>query len=138
MMPVSRIVAISAIWLACAAHRETGAAGTIDTAVDPIDQLVEKLSASPLWQNGRYPDLDLPKTASTDEIVARVFEVTGLDQGYAKVQRILETRLVQIRGDSLGNYTAVLVDTDLGRKIVLLQYGSTGWWSRVFPIRSSA
>jgi hypothetical protein len=54
---------------------------------DPITTLVEKLSASHAWQsgwqNGMYPTLGLPATASTDEVIARVFEMTSFQEGRA-------------------------------------------------------
>jgi hypothetical protein len=47
----------------------------------------------------------------------------------------LETRQVRIPGSLPDVYTAVIVDTDLGKKIVLMKYegAALGWWSRVFP-----
>jgi hypothetical protein len=88
------------------------------------------------WNHGPFPKLGLTATASTEEVVARVFQMTGFDNGHVSTHKILETRKVQIK-DSLppdAVYTAVLVETDLGRKIVLLRYESSavGWWSRVY------
>jgi hypothetical protein len=104
---------------------------------DPITTLVEKISASHgLWLNGIYPILGLPATASTDEVIARMFEMTSFAEGRVKQYRILETRLVQVSGDT---YIAALVRTELGDKIVLLRYAGTpmGWWSRVYDPRSA-
>jgi hypothetical protein len=106
------------------------------TGADPIGPLVERLSASHgLWQNGMFADLGLPGTASKPQVVARVFEMTGFDAGHVKAFRITETRQVRIAGSLPDVYTAVLVDTEMGRKIVLLQYGTGAnpkWWSRVY------
>jgi hypothetical protein len=110
-------------------------------AVDPIDRLVEQLSSTHgLWQNGISPALDLPGTASTEQVVALVFEKWGFDAGHVKQHRILETRQVRIAGSLPDVYTAVLVDTDMGRKIVLIQGTGTNpkWWSRVYDVRTSA
>ena len=108
---------------------------------DVIDRLVERLSFSHgLWTNGVFPSLGLPETASTEQVVARVFEMTGFDGGNVKSHQIVETRAVRIDGSMPEAYTAVLVDTDMGRKIVLLQYQGTQaggmWWSRVYDGRA--
>ena len=156
MIRLRLAVSIFAVWITCVAARaDVGSAEATRAAVDPIDELVTRLSASPLWQNGIYPRLDLPKTASIDDVIARVFQLTGFDEGHVKEHRILETRVVSIRPvdrpalvdprfervrSDPDMYTAVLVDTDLGKKVLLLKYEgtATGWWSRVFPVRSSA
>ena len=113
------------------------------TAPGPIDRLVERLSASHgLWQNGTFPDLGLPGTASTDAVVARVFEMTGFDAGHVKEHRIVDTRQVHIPGSVPDTYTACVVETDMGTKIVLLQYQHGGsremWWSRVYDASTSS
>lgn len=83
-----------------------------------------------MWQNGGFPRLELLRTASVPDVVAMVLTKVGFDAGRVKTHRILETHVVGIGGE---RYTAVLLDTDLGRKIMLLRYGSpSGWWSRVF------
>jgi hypothetical protein len=101
-----------------------------------IDLLVADLEAKPMWQNGGFPRLDLPRTASVPDVVAMVLTKVGFDAGRVKTHRILETHEVGIGEE---RYTAVLLDTDLGRKIMLLRYGSpSGWWSRVFDAAGAA
>jgi len=139
MMTVRRIVTISVVLMTgLSAYRSAAAADATGIAADPIDELVQKLSVSPLWKNGLSPDLDLPADAPTDQIIARVFERTGFDDGYVKTHRILDTRVVRIPGEIADSYLAALVDTNFGRKIVLLKYESTRWWSRVYAVRSPA
>jgi hypothetical protein len=101
--------------------------------VDPIDRLAARLASTPLWNNGLSPQIDLPPTAATDEVVAAVFERVSFDQGRATRHETLRTKPVSIGGDPR-EYVAVLVETNFGRKIVLLRYEgqSIGWWSRVF------
>ncbi|MGA2867154.1 MAG: hypothetical protein ABSF95_21975 [Verrucomicrobiota bacterium] len=109
-------------------------------APDPIQRLVARLSSSHgLWQNGLFPKLDLPATASTEQVVSRVFQMSGFDKGHVTTHRILETRQVRIPGSLPDIYTAVLVDTDLGKKIVLLKHEgpAAGWWSRVYDAETS-
>ncbi len=106
---------------------------------DAIDQLVSRLSSPShsMWHNGTYQPMRLPAAASTDEVVRQVFQQTliGLHGSHVGRHQILETRQVRIPTAGPSDaYTAVLVETDLGRKIVLLQYESPGlgWWSRVY------
>lgn len=102
---------------------------------DPIDRLVADCSTSHgEWENGEYPTLNLPETASPEEVIKTIFEKIGFDKGHVTSHKILRIRHVRIRGSLPDSYTAALVQTDLGEKIVLFKYGSsrTGWWSRVF------
>jgi hypothetical protein len=104
-------------------------------AADSIDRLIAKLSSSHgLWQNGMFPKLDLPATASTEQVVTQVFQKTSFEKGRVAKSRIVQARQVRIQDSWPNEFTAVLVETDLGRKIVLLQYVSErlGWWSRVY------
>jgi hypothetical protein len=99
-------------------------------ASDPIDRLVVDLSNSQTWLDGEYPMLGLPESSSTEQILERVFQKTGFDRGHVSSYKVLEVRQVRIPG-----YTAALVHTDLGEKIVLFKYDGQavgGWWSRVY------
>jgi len=111
------------------------------TTSDPVDRLVTRLSSSHgLWRNGEFPSLGLPASASTEQLVSRVFQMTGFERGQVTTHRILKVRKVRIPGDLPDIYTAVVTDTDLGRKIVLFKYEgpATGWWSRVYDAETSA
>jgi hypothetical protein len=102
---------------------------------DPITQLVERLSASHgLWRNGLFPSLGLTENASSEQIVARVLELSTFDKGRVTKHRIMQTRRVQIPGEQQELYTAILVETNIGRKVVLLKFSgpAAGWWSRVY------
>ena len=100
----------------------------------PFDRLAAQLSSSPLWQNGISPIIALPQTASTEQVVSKVFETISFDQGKVTQHRVLEVRQVRIKGSLPDQYTAALVETNLGEKIVLLRHegGPMGWWSRVY------
>ena len=99
---------------------------------DPIDTWVAQLDAEAMWQNGIYPLLDLPQTATTQQVVAKVFQMTGFP-GHDKPYEILEIRKVHINGCLSGLYTAVLAETIHGKVVVLLQYNGE-WWSRVLGV----
>jgi hypothetical protein len=113
------------------------AAGLIGCAKnpDPIDRLVADLSASHgLWVNGGYPQLKLPDNASSDEVIKRFFEKVGFDEGHVTNYGILTIREVEIQNAWENPYTAALVETNLGEKIVLFRYEGNriGWWCRAF------
>ena len=62
-----------------------------------------------------------------------MFRTVSFDPGPVKDHLILATKTLKIGSDPTP-YEAVLVDTDQGRKIVLIRYepSASGWWSRVF------
>jgi len=63
--------------------------------------------------------------------VVETLRAAKFEAGLLERYEILETRKVPI-GDLPGNYVAVLVDTNLGRMIVLLQYNRGHWWGRIY------
>jgi hypothetical protein len=103
--------------------------------VDPIDRLAARLASSPLWENGLSPKIELPPTADAKQIVAAVFGNVSFEQGRVTRPTILRTRKVSI-GER--EYLATVVETNLGRKILLYQYQgpSIGWWTRVYEENS--
>ena len=104
------------------------------TKPDSIDRLVSRLSSDHSWEQGDYCGLGLPATNSTEQVVSRVLAVSGSDKKHVTTYTILKVREVSIPGSLPGIYTAVLVDTDLGRKVVLLNRVGLDrdWWYRVF------
>lgn len=108
--------------------------------VNPIDRLVARLSSDPMWLRGRSPIITtLPASASPAEVASKLLYVFVFDDGKVTQHRILKVREVQI---GHGRYTAVLVKTNRGEKIVLVQYldGDVvkGWWGRAFDAKQSA
>ena len=99
---------------------------------DPIDNLVNRLAATHgLWVNGLFPTLCLPPEASNQQLLA------GLAR-YVKNPQIISEREVVI-DKGWKPYRALLLKTDEGERILLLQHqGSVGWWSRVFIGRPKA
>jgi hypothetical protein len=113
--------------------------GITNSWADSLDRLAAKLSANPMWENGMFPTLDLPATATADQVVAKVLKSVSFDKGRVKTYKILKTKQLQIRGSLPNLYTASLLDTDLGKKILLYKYSgaATGWWSRVFEAEAA-
>ncbi len=67
---------------------------------DSIDQLVARLSSDGMWQNGLFKPVDLPPSATPEEVISQVDKLTGLYQGGKLTSyRIIETRQVQIGSD---------------------------------------
>ena len=105
------------------------------TESDAIDNLVHKLNSdtSGLWVNGGYPNLELPEDAQPDQVVARAIQLTGFDEGPISRYDILEVRSVTLN-TGMGNYSAALIDSNLGPKIILFRYEgkAIGWWTRFY------
>jgi hypothetical protein len=103
-------------------------------ATDPIDQLVVKLSSlNGMWTNGGCRSIHLPKTASAEELVTQLWKMREFpgDKSY----KILQVRQVSIDGPVFSPlYTAVLVQTNVGRKIVFFEYQGevSGGWNRFY------
>jgi len=100
---------------------------------DAISRRIAQLDDFGLWTNGASPKIDLPPSATSEEVLAAMFSRVGFDKGHVKTHRVLQEREVPI-GKDPKPYRAVLVETDLGRKVVLLRYESpaTGWWTRAY------
>jgi hypothetical protein len=141
-MRTTLLLVVIAVCCGCSTRqqRSVAASATPQAAPpDPIAQLVARLSSAShgMWHNGLYSPVKLPASASTEEVLRQVFQQTlvGLQGAHVGRHQVLETRQVRIPTAGPSDaYTAVLVETDLGRKVVLLQYESPGlgWWSRVY------
>jgi hypothetical protein len=104
-------------------------------AADPIDMLVRRLNGSHgEWINGLYPTVRLASDAATDAVIEEAIAKTGLIDGRIERYTIISARSVSIDEHLPHVYYALLLDTNLGRKILLMRYegGTTGWWTRFF------
>jgi len=147
MMRVPLCFALVALLAGCAAKPESASpvAEPQPAPPDAIERLVARLSASRgLWLNGVTPRIDLPATAPVADVVAQLFQKSAPAVGAVTRHDIIESRQVRIptHPADIGpdaTYTAVLVDTNLGRRVVLMQYGppSGGWWSRSYDAETS-
>jgi hypothetical protein len=104
------------------------------TTPDPIDRLVTSLSPSHgLWTNGLFQPVRLPSTASAEDVISKV-----LERQFSSYT-VLKIRQVSIPfGVSSELYTAALVQTSAGQKIVLIKYETEGWWNRIYDAKTSA
>jgi hypothetical protein len=113
------------------------------TRPDAIDNLVAKLSATPGWDEGLSRLTVVPETAPPKQVLDEYFK-TRIADGKVTNYKILRTRQVRItlpgRADLEDPCIAVLVQTNLGEKIVILRYlaPTNGWWSQVYDAKPSA
>jgi len=92
-----------------------------------------------LWMNGI--DAIRPWTATTpEEVVVETFREAKFSTGVVTHYKILEIRKVHL--DVIDNYTAALVDTDLGQMVFLMRYVNGNdsrpgyWWRRIYDASS--
>jgi hypothetical protein len=114
---------------------------------DPIDRVVQEESANHYFRSGPVELIRLPPDAMPEQL-ARMAAKQDL-HAPGSVTKVLETRKVEIMPKGTPKnmidqkyidyctFTAVLVDTDSGRRVVLLQYrhldtNTVGWWYRIY------
>jgi hypothetical protein len=105
------------------------------TKPDPIDHLVADLTATHgFWINGIGINVRLPKTASTEQVIAQVFQTAIFEHGRVTSYKIMKVRQVEIPVSKPESYTAVLCQTNLGEKIVLIRFEESfgSWWNRTY------
>ncbi|MEW6303051.1 MAG: hypothetical protein AB1705_06245 [Verrucomicrobiota bacterium] len=131
------VVLVAVVLLGCRVVPEAPVSvSKAPAASDAIERLVARLSASRgMWQNGLFPRLDVPANATAEQVATKAFEMSRREA----MLRILETRKVRIPDSLPDQFTAVLVESQGERKIVLVQYVSeaVGWWSRVYEVKDT-
>lgn len=108
---------------------------------DPIDRLADQLSSTRgAWINGSFPEINLPSTATTEQVVTAFFQTMKDAHGGVPSHKTLRVKEIQI---PIGlpdpeQYAAALVQTKSGKKIVLVKFENkaVGWWTRLYdPVR---
>ena len=103
---------------------------------DPLEAIVAATTGGPTWLNGTFPIVDLPRSAPKEVVVAKVLSLWRWAPKGTQY-RIAEIKEIHIPDVSTDPYTAVLLKTDVGDRVLLLQYqdGASGsyarWWSQV-------
>ncbi len=98
---------------------------------NPIESLAKKLSESHgLWTNGTFKPIVLVENV-TDEQIIKQFVKNVVDEEHKLTKhKILKSQQINI---SSQEYRAVLLDTNLGRKIILMKfYSPKSWWTKIF------
>jgi hypothetical protein len=131
---IAFIVLISSLLAGCVSNSEKHPKIPKPKAMqfDPINQLVARLSLSNgYWAYGIFTPVDLPASASPADVISEYCNSAYGDSSH----QIITIRQVCI-GISIpaDYYTAVLMDTVYGKKIVLLQYleSNAGWWCKEY------
>jgi hypothetical protein len=101
------------------------------TSKDPIANFVGKEQGDRYFGNGPFKRLNLPRTAPIDELVTQAFENAFPVPVYPENINVITQRQVNISGEE---YTAVLVNTEHGERVVVLRYSDPmhGWWNHVY------
>ncbi len=83
-----------------------------------------------MWQNGLYLPIKLPPSAPIEDVLAQIYE----KEHFYQSGKVGAYQVIEIRKVFNNHYTAVLIDTNLGKKIVLLNYDYqlNSWWNRVY------
>lgn len=104
---------------------------------DVLASFVNGLSAEGgLWVNGLDQNT-VPDPSSPGEVVSVTFRTADFQTGHVTHYKVLETRRVHI-GEFPDPYIAVLVETNLGKMIVLMQHERAtkihqgDWWRRIY------
>jgi len=104
--------------------------------IDPISKLESRINSakSSAWVNGISPKINLSQDAKPDQVLNEIFNVISFDKGRVTSFSIIEERSIELKSPGLIKYKAVLVDTNLGKKIVIYKYDGKllGWWSKTF------
>ncbi len=107
------------------------------TTNDPIDMLVQKLNVDThgLWVNGLYPDIELPEDAKPEEVIAQAFKMIGFDKGHIKTYQVSKIRRVNLNAHGWEKCSAAIIESDLGKKILLFKYEEKlRWWTRFYDV----
>lgn len=104
---------------------------------DPIDQLMHEL---PHETVPSYPfkRIELPATATPEELLTALSKRGPGELGHFDFTsyKISQVRSVRPEPDPVSEaYTAVLLDTNLGRRIVLLRPMKMGWYYRIYDFK---
>ena len=104
-----------------------------------IDTLVKELNSAHYdWMDGKHPVIRLSSNATPEEVISNAVVAATFVKDY----RILECRRVHFRDNMLDCFAA-LIDSDLGKKILLFQYeacenGKGFWLSHFYDVPKPA
>src|SRR5580704_11098962 len=102
---------------------------------DPTDRVIQRISSNPYFRNGAVKMIELQKSAPIDEVIKQaVKNDIHFALSIPEPIKVISKRDVKIQGKL---YTAVLVDTQSGRRVVLISWleASHSWWNRVYDIK---
>ena len=133
MIRLASVLATVLIMTACGGSPEgTGS----KQPSDAIQALVDRLSADPTgeWTRSLHPKLDLPPSATVEEVIDRMFQVVSLEGDRVTEFRVLELRGVVIGSQPAERYNVARVYTNTGEKVVLFRREQEDWWTRIYDV----
>jgi hypothetical protein len=108
---------------------------------DPFNRVMDYVSHESV-PSYMFVPVQLPATASPEQLISALIVrgEFGRLNIYSGSIKILQTRAVHTVPPMLESYTAVLLDTNLGQKIVLLQPQSFdgkwhGWYWKIYDVK---
>lgn len=129
------LLVISSVLLLCVGcsrsiERQSSATG------DPIDRLMTQVPFEDC-PSYLYVPVDVPTNSSPSEVLAALSKRGTLRDNGINRFKVLESRRVHSTQEGAQSiyYSAVLLDTNLGRKVVLLQPQRGGWYYKVYDTR---
>jgi len=96
---------------------------------DPVVRFSYQLYANPMWLMGMHSQLQLPVTATAEEIVAQEVSSVSFPEGKITSYHIVRVEEITLAGNP---FSAVLLETNLGKKIVLYRHGDLYWSVKIY------
>ena len=112
---------------------------------DKIQSLFETLKHQPSvfpWDNGYYSPIKLPAQATPKRVILPALRINCLlgTQQPTAIHRYnivaVEKAIMPSPFPGRSKYTAVLIRTDRGEKIIMMRHGNDGWWTRVYSVEA--
>ena len=106
---------------------------------DPINSLVKKLNATNgSWISGIYSPIALPAGSTPATVLDAALKQYGYMKGTRRIAtyRIEEVREVKLDLGSMYTFSAILVEADVWRKILLFRQDEEPgqWWTRFYDV----
>jgi hypothetical protein len=124
------IVAVAVVLLGCSQRA---------TSSDVIDRLMVQVAHETVGSYLFVP-IDLPATASPEQLVSALSKRGDFGSRQIQSFKIVKIRPAQSGPDDWQRYTAVLLDTNVGQKIVLLRQELAkdkwyGWYFNIYDVK---
>src|SRR5438105_1410116 len=124
----------SIVFVALGCSRSVVPQGT--RAGDPIGRLMTQVPFEDC-PSYLYVPVDLPTNSAASEVIAALSKRGTLHDNRISRFKILDARKVHSAQEGARDvyYFAVLLDTNRGRKIALLQPQAGGWYYKIYDVR---
>jgi len=101
-----------------------------------IAEFVKNLGDPDSWKNGLYWPIHVGASASPKDVIdAYIKTDRGVDRFITQYDIIATEKVAAPMNSLSGDYTAVLIKSNLGDMIVLMENNGADWWVKVFNIK---